>query len=128
VERSVLNDVIRARLSETFELVRKRLLAQGAPLDRLAGGLYLCGGTSQLRGIDLLAEEIFGLPVRRSSFTPMTGLTSNFESPQYATPIGLIRYAQRVESERPVRGPFARLTEKLSTLFSGSRMWSALIG
>jgi cell division protein FtsA len=128
VERSVLNDVIRARLAETFELVRKRLLAQGAPLDRLAGGLYLCGGTSQLRGIDLLAEEIFGLPVRRSSFTPMTGLTSNFESPQYATPIGLIRYAQRVESERPVRGPFARLTEKLSTLFSGTRMWSAIIG
>ncbi len=122
VERGVLHDVIRARLSETFHLVRKRLLAQGAPLDRLAGGLYLCGGSSQLRGIDQLAEEIFGIPVRRSSFTPMTGLTSNFENPQYATPIGLIRYAQRVESERPVRGPFARLTEKLSTLFSGTRM------
>jgi hypothetical protein len=58
----------------------------------------------------------------------MTGLTSNFENPQYATPIGLIRYAQRVESERPVRGPFARLTEKLSTLFSGTRMLSTILG
>lgn len=128
VQREVLNDVIRARLSETFELVKKRLLAQGAPLDRLAGGLYLCGGSSQLRGIDQLAEEIFGLPARRSNFTPMTGLTSNFENPQYATPIGLIRYAQRVEAERPSRGPFARLTEKLSSLFSGTRMWSMIIG
>jgi cell division protein FtsA len=128
VELEILNDVIRARLTETFELVKKRLLAQGAPLDRLAGGLYICGGSSQMRGIDQLAEEIFGLPARRSSFTPMTGLTSNFENPQYATPIGLIRYAQRVESERPPRGPFARLTEKLSTLFSGSRMWSAIFG
>ena len=58
----------------------------------------------------------------------MTGLTSNFENPQYATPIGLIRYAQRVESERPARGPFARLTEKLSTLFGGTRLWSAIFG
>jgi cell division protein FtsA len=128
VPRDVLHDVIRARLTETFDLVRKRLLAQGAPMERLAGGLYLCGGTSQLRGIDQLAEEIFGLPARRSSFTPMTGLTSNFENPQYATPIGLIRYAQRVELERPVRGPLARLTEKLSTLFSGARLWTAMSG
>jgi cell division protein FtsA len=128
VPRDVLHDVIRARLTETFDLVRKRLLAQGAPMERLAAGLYLCGGTSQLRGIDQLAEEIFGLPARRSSFTPMTGLTSNFENPQYATPIGLIRYAQRVELERPARGPLARLTEKLSTLFSGARLWTAMSG
>ena len=128
VEREILNDVIRARLAETFELVRKRLLAQGAPLDRLAGGIYLCGGTSQLRGLDQLAEEVFGLPVRRSHFTPMTGLTSNFENPKYATPIGLIRYAQRVESERPSRGPFSFLYDKLSGLLSGTRLWSALMG
>lgn len=121
VEREVLNDVIRARLTETFDLVRKRLLAQGAPLDRLAGGLFLSGGTSQLRGIDHLAEEIFRLPVRRSSFIPMTGLTSNFENPQYATPIGLIRYAQKVDSDRPSRSPFARFAEKFASLFGGSR-------
>ena len=120
VERDVLNDVIRARIGETFELVRKRLIGKGAHLDRLAGGLYLCGGTSQMRGIDQLAEEVFGLPARRSSFTPMTGLTSAFESPQYATPIGLIRYAQRMESERPQLGAFARLREKFAGLLSGS--------
>jgi hypothetical protein len=54
----------------------------------------------------------------------MTGLTSNFENPQYATPIGLIRYAQRMQSERPGKGPFSWLTEKFSGLLSGSaRMW-----
>jgi cell division protein FtsA len=50
----------------------------------------------------------------------MTGLTSAFESPQYATPIGLIRYAQRMESERPQLGAFARLREKFAGLLSGS--------
>jgi cell division protein FtsA len=127
VEREILNDVIRARLTETFELVKRRLLAQGAPLDRLAAGLFLSGGTSQMRGIDQLAEDIFDIPVRRSSFSPMTGLTSNFENPQYATPIGLIRYAQRVEAERPNQGTLARLTGKIGTLFGAARLFSTII-
>ncbi len=128
IPRGIVHDVLRARLTETFELVKRRLLAEGAPLDRLSAGLFLTGGTSLLPGIDQLAEEIFGLPVRRSSLTPMTGLTSSFEKPQYATPIGLIRYAQRVEAERPARGPFARLTDKLGSLFSGARLFGGIIG
>ena len=60
-------------MEEIFHLVRKRILASGASLDRVAAGIFLCGGTSLLRGLDQLAEEVFGVPVRRSSFTPMTG-------------------------------------------------------
>ncbi len=127
IPREIVNDVLRARLSETFELVKRRLIAQGAPLDRLVAGIFLTGGTSQLTGIDQLAEEIFGLPVRRSSMTPMTGLTSSFEKPQYATPIGLIRYAQMVDAERPAPGRFARFTERIGSLFSGTRLFSSII-
>ena len=119
-------DVIAARMEEVFNLVRKRILASGSSLDRVAAGIFLCGGTSLLRGLDQLAEEVFGIPVRRSSFTPMTGLTSNFESPQYATPIGLIRYAQRVESERPARTIFRRMKEAMDSVLSGSRLFSWL--
>ncbi|MES2705326.1 MAG: cell division protein FtsA [Verrucomicrobiota bacterium] len=121
VDREVLNGVIRARMEETFHMVRKRILASGASLDRVAAGLFLCGGSSLLRGLDHLAEEVFNVPVRRSSFTPMTGLTSNFESPQYATPIGLIRYAQRVESERPARTIFRRMKDLMDSVLSGTR-------
>jgi cell division protein FtsA len=124
VDREVLNGVIAARMEEVFNLVRKRILASGASLDRVAAGIFLCGGTSLLRGLDQLAEEVFAVPVRRSSFTPMTGLTSNFESPQYATPIGLIRYAQRVESERPARTLFGRMKAVMDNVLSGTRLFS----
>ena len=126
VDREVLHGVIAARMEEVFNLVRKRILASGSSLDRVAAGIFLCGGTSLLRGLDQLAEEVFGIPVRRSSFTPMTGLTSNFESPQYATPIGLIRYAQRVESERPARTIFGRMKEAVGSVLSSSRLFSWL--
>lgn len=125
VDRGLLNEVIRSRLSETFILVKKRVQAGGA-LDRLAGGLYLCGGTSLLPGIDRLAEDVFGVPVRRSSFSPMSGLTSNFESPQYATPIGLIRYAQKIEAERQNLSAFSRIKTKFGSLFGASRLFGGL--
>lgn len=109
--REIINGVIRARMEETFLLVLKRVQASGVSLERLAGGVYLCGGTSLLRGLDQLAEEVFGVPVRRSSFSPMAGLSSRFESPQFATPVGLIRYAQRVESARRRRGLLGRVRD-----------------
>ena len=126
VERGILNGVIAARMEEVFQLVKKRILASGANLDRVAAGIFLCGGTSLLRGLDQLAEDVFSVPVRRSSFTPMTGLTSNFESPQYATPIGLIRYAQRVESERPSRTIFRRIAPAVGIEISGGRQIGCL--
>lgn len=128
VNQGILNEVIRARLEETFQLVKKRIQAAGAAPERVATVLYLCGGTSLMRGIDQLAEEVFGIPVRRTSFTPMTGLTSNYESPQFAVPIGLIRYAQRVESERPVRTLFGRMRTFMDTILSGPRLLAALLG
>ncbi len=33
----------------------------------------------------------------------MSGLTSAFENPQFSTAIGLIKYAQAVQSDRPRR-------------------------
>ena len=53
----------------------------------------------------------------------MTGLTSNFENPQYATPIGLIRYAQRVESERPARRLIGEATARDETIVQLALEW-----
>ena len=125
VNRGLLNAVIRSRLEETFTLVKKRIQAGGA-LDRCAGGIYLCGGTSLLSGIDELAESVFGVPVRRSSFMPMSGLTANFESPQFATPVGLIRYAQKLEQERVNMSTFNRIKNKFGSLFGASRLFGGL--
>ena len=125
VDRGLLNAVIRSRLEETFLLIKKRIQVGGA-LDRCAGGIYLCGGTSLLQGLDELVETVFGVPVRRSNFTPMSGLTANFESPQFATPVGLIRYAQRLEAERANMSTFSKIKNKFGNLFGSSRLFASL--
>ena len=123
VDREMLNGVINSRMTEIFDLVRSRL-AKGEGLDRCTAGVFLTGGTSLLKGVAALAEEVLGLPVHRPSTAPISGLTATFENPQYATPIGLIRYEQILEGERPSRSPFARLTGKISEFFGGSGLFS----
>jgi cell division protein FtsA len=125
VDRGMLIEVIRSRMEETFQMLKKNLRAGGA-LGRISGGIYLCGGSSLLPGIDQLAEEVFELPVRRSNFSPMSGLTSNFEMPQFATPVGLIRWAQRLERERQQAGPMAKFKSRMGSMFGVTRVVSAI--
>ncbi len=120
IDRSILNQIIHMRAREILELVKKRIEGTG-DLDRVGSGVYLTGGCSLLDGMDKLTEEIFGLPVYRSNATPISGLTATFENPQYATPIGLIRYAQILESERPAAPVLGRLGRKFTEFFGVSR-------
>jgi len=84
---------------ETLELLRRQLEA-GGDLHLLGAGVFITGGTSLLRGIDALAQEIFELPVHITHAQTMSGITSAFENPQFSTAIGLIKYAQAVEADR----------------------------
>jgi len=99
VERETLNTIIHLRVRETLELLRRQLEA-GGDLHLLGAGVFITGGTSLLRGIDALAQEIFELPVHITHAQTMSGITSAFENPQFSTAIGLIKYAQAVEADR----------------------------
>ena len=41
---------------------------------------------------------------KEMSLASMSGPAALFENPQYATPVGLIRYAQLLEEQRPRAG------------------------
>ena len=97
VKRNILNDVIRQRLLETLHLVRQRLPAEAA--GALGAGVFLTGGTSQMRGFSELAHEVFLCDVYRPESPDISGNTANFRDPRFATAIGLIRYAQILETE-----------------------------
>ena len=120
IERGELSEVIHFRVREMMEQIKKRA-SEGGALDRIAGGVYLTGGTSLMKGIEDVASDVFGMPVHRSQSAPVSGITATFDNPQYATPIGLIRYAQILDSERPPRSALTRLGRKLSGMFRGSR-------
>jgi cell division protein FtsA len=112
IEREMLNTIIHCRVREAFELLKKRLEDE-SNLPFLGAGLMLTGGCSLLKGINHLAEEIFGMPVHLTHAQTVSGLTSAFENPQFSTAIGLIKYADAMQPERPT-GLFGRIRKKFS--------------
>lgn len=103
IDAALLNQVIHMRVREVFEFMQKRI-SRGDELSKIGAGIVLTGGASKLEGIDKVAEEIFDLPVQRSSIRSMSGTASAFENPQYSTPMGLVRYAQILDADRPAKG------------------------
>ena len=116
VERETLNTIIHMRLRESLELL-KRQLEEESFINFTGAGIFITGGCSLLNGIDHLAEEIFEMPAHVAHAQTMSGLTSAFENPQFSTAIGLIKYAQAVQADRPRRG----LGRIFGKLFSGIR-------
>jgi cell division protein FtsA len=112
IERETLNTIIHLRLREIFELL-KRTLDEDSFINYTGAGVFLTGGCSLLSGIDHLAEEIFEMPATVAHAQTMSGLTSAFENPQLSTAIGLLKYAQAVQTDRPRRG----LRDRLRGLF-----------
>ena len=116
VERETLNTIIHLRLRESLELL-KRKLEEESFINYLGAGIFITGGCSLLNGIDHLAGDVFEMPARVAHAQTMSGLTSAFENPQFSTAIGLIKYAQAVQADRPRRG-IGRIFGKF---FSGMR-------
>jgi cell division protein FtsA len=73
-------------------------------LERVGTGVFLTGGTSLMNGFGELACEVFGLPVYRPEQPDVSGVHAYFKDPQYSTALGLIRYAQILDEERPESG------------------------
>jgi cell division protein FtsA len=117
IERETLNTIIHLRLRETFELLKRRLDEEPF-INYLGAGIFITGGCSPLNGIDHLAEEIFEMPAHVAHAQTTSGVTSAVENPQFSTAIGLIKYAQAVQTDRPRGRGIGRIFGKL---FSGMR-------
>ncbi|MGE0602028.1 MAG: cell division protein FtsA [Dehalococcoidia bacterium] len=114
-----VSEILQARTEEILEMVAVELKRVGF-LDRLAAGLVLTGGTSQLRGFPEVAEARLNIPARLGQPTGYSGLSDLIGTPAFATSIGLVEYAlggrERVienaggpSFEVPVSGFFRRL-------------------
>ncbi len=120
VHQELLNQIMNARVTELLTVVYEPL-AKAGYLEKLGKGIYLTGGSSLMKGIADVTEEIFGIPVQKAGSPSMSGPSALFENPQYATPVGLIRYAQLLDEQRPKKGTFSKLGERLEKIFGGSR-------
>jgi cell division protein FtsA len=100
-------EILQARCDEILEMVGTELKRAGY-LDRIAAGLVLTGGSSQLRGLAEMAEARLNLPARVGKPHGYSGLSDLIGTPAYATSIGLAEYAlgDRVRAVEPLGGGF----------------------
>ncbi len=91
IPRSMVVNVIRPRLEETFELVKERLDNSG--LTRAAGTrVILTGGACQLAGARDLAGRILNKQVRLGRPSALRGLPDSATGPAFATAAGLLAW------------------------------------
>lgn len=88
---SLLTQIISVRMKELFSLIDNELRHSGFK-NKIKAGVVLTGGGSLLKGCTELAEEVFGMPARIGVPLDLgSGLSSEVESPEFATVAGLIR-------------------------------------
>jgi cell division protein FtsA len=92
VPRSMVVNIIKPRLEETFEMVKERL--EGSGLSRAAGTrVVLTGGASQLSGVREMAARILGRQVRQGRPAAPRGLPDSASGPAFAAAVGLLAWA-----------------------------------
>jgi cell division protein FtsA len=97
-----LQTITSLRLEEIFTLIREELEKLDV-LHYLGSGVFLTGGGAYLNRVVTQAERVFNLPCQLGKPRDVSGLAVATDGPEYAAPIGLLRYAIRT-ARRPSRG------------------------
>ncbi len=87
-----LAQVIRPRVVEILDMVRRDIEQRMGALELLAGNVVITGGASLMPGVEQVANDRFRLPVRIGKPDGVSGLSDVVASPAHATAVGLVRY------------------------------------
>ncbi len=118
-----LAEVIEPRVVELYELVLQELRRSGME-EMIASGIVITGGSSLMRGMMELGEEIFHMPVRLGMPRYIGGLSEVRSNPRYATSVGLVLMGKQ-QLERQLTGEMEmhsaiRVFEKMKHWFKGN--------
>jgi len=92
ISKRVISQIVDARLEDIFSLVKAQL-RKSEYYEVLGAGVVLTGGTSLLRGIEELAEEVLSIPARVGVPEDVGGLREYVRDPRMSTGVGLLHYA-----------------------------------
>ena len=92
--------------------------------EMIASGIVITGGSSMMRGMIELGEEIFHTPVRLGMPRYVGGLSEVISNPRYATGVGLILMGKQ-QLERQLIGQLetssmGRILDKMKSWFQGN--------
>ena len=104
-----LSNIIEARLEEIIEMAHAEIISSGFE-NRLAGGIVITGGGSQLANLKQLVEYMTGMDTRIGYPNEHLGKSKieAIKSPMYATAVGLVLAGFRSLDEREDRYKEAR--------------------
>jgi cell division protein FtsA len=123
LSRKTLAEVIEPRVEELYSLVQTELRRSGYE-ELLSSGVVLTGGSSAMRGMVELGEEIFHMPVRIGMPQYAGGLAEVVRSTRYATGVGLLiagvdEHRQRDAARMNVNS-FQQVLERMKHWFTGN--------
>lgn len=94
ISRQELSRILRSRMEEVLRMILLEL-PQSRYETLVPAGLVLTGGSSNLAGLDMMAQEILRLPVRIGAPVRMNGLGEELRNPAYATGVGLLLWGAK---------------------------------
>jgi cell division protein FtsA len=102
VLRWKLAEIIEARAEEILSMIQQEIKRSGYD-GLLSAGIVLCGGTSQLSGIEELGRDVLGLPVRVGAPQELYGLVDKVANPAHAVGAGLMGWGITVDTRPQLR-------------------------
>jgi cell division protein FtsA len=115
-----LANIIQARMEEIIELIHAEIICSGYE-DKLAGGIVITGGGSQLQNLKQLFEYMTGQHTRIGYPNEHLGKskTEMVKSPMYATAVGLVLAGFWSIDER--ENKYSDIVEKLPATSTGDK-------
>lgn len=120
VSRRYVAEIIEARLTELFVMIKAELRKIGRD-GMLPAGAVLVGGGAKLPGIVEAAKENLGLPAQLGFPIELKGMVDRMDDPRYATAIGLMLWGMEEEESKAQFLPtvdIASLVEKIKNIFA----------
>jgi len=123
LSRKTLSEVIEPRVEELYSLVQTELRRSGYE-ELLSAGVVITGGSSVMRGMIELGEEIFHMPVR-VGYPAYTGaLAETVCHPRHATGVGLLLAGMQQHRSRELArmnaNSFQQVLERMKSWFTGN--------
>lgn len=103
-DRSQIDEVVRERLEDIFELVRKEL-RRAHYEQRLPEGVVLTGGGARMREIDKFVRETLEMSVKVGVPTGLSGVTDAISKPEFSAAVGLMLLSAEGGHNQPKKKP-----------------------
>ncbi len=123
LSRQTLAEVIEPRVEELYSLVQRELRSCGLE-ELLSSGIVITGGTSLMKGMVELGEEVFHMPVRVGAPHYSGALAEVVRNPRYSTGMGLLLAGldqmQRDQHAKLQGAGFKDVLDRMKNWFKGN--------